>query len=1163
MTQTDADGHSMERLLELVDCDADGTDPLDGLSEEDIRECTAQLLETQDGLFSLIVWLIRGHKVAALWRLCSGHTLLHALLNEEISGTRHAPVDGRPLGEPFSSGETTLAQATRAIAALALALIQHRDGLEVGHTSIDRTPPTPGQLVEAALRHFRDACGSLSSDCPWTADSLSDGDEPLHRCLVNLRNAAGEHPCGASLTAALCLRQLAGRPLNTTAKRSVRVLFEDGNQNGRHAWLRISLLQGGPRGLVPAPERMTVFAGDVRFRRALDLAWSVSRVGRLSGTALWWLDTGEAPIHYVEQGSIGSAFAVVLDEVHRLVRRGAWLRTLLRLQPDTAVIGRLDELGNMQSVGGYKAKLTARGHPARVIVPTVDQLEARDVAPSEVTVVAASTWDEAARAARRRSSGVLTRWALLSTLFALLVAGAVLIRSGTDLADAQGQSKERARIARSRQLVNEATEVEASNPGLARQLLMLAYDVYPTDQARGALMSSTTLPGSFTYEATPVSATARLAFDPRGRTLAVGGSGSVVLHDIDKNVDLANLNGMIGDIGGLDYSPDGRLLAVGDGFGDDGMTYKTGHIQIWNVFDPARPRHLETLKVPGSVSVLRFTSDGQHLFSASAGGPMRFWKIAQPEHLMLERTLAPRHDPADISITPDGKSLAVPSQGGVSLWSADGRQMAALPQTTAAGSVDYAPDGAMLAVAGPKRVEIWNAIDSSHPRKLFAFDGGGADYVHFTPDGKFLVTVSDDTIQLLHITKLDDGKLIADPNFRVTLDHSDKTMAYGVAVARDGRTVAAASRDGTVRIWDISAPRDPGAFSVLTPADLPASPASVNSIAFSPDKSKFAMTCDYSICFWDVRDPARPRELGRLPTDVQDAPFDPAFSRDGSMLFTSTQDDHVTGWDISDPGNPTVAVRFEAGTSGNHTYNFDNSLLVAPVVINPDADNFRSVMELWDLSDPRHPEGPIRLPGETSGVTVDEAAFSPNSRTLAVLGFDKGLSIWDITNREKPMLKADTAGPENSDAGLVFSQDGRWLISSGWQGTGRIWDLVDLSHPKEGPFLAGSLERNSRLTLSIKSHLMGTSADAGGLRIWNAQRPTTPSPMTVIPHADGAIFSPDGLLLAGGGGGGTVVLWTLDIQSIKQRLCRHLGANISKSQWRQYMPGVRFKPPCE
>ena len=72
-----------------------------------------------------------------------------------------------------------------------------------------------------------------------------------------------------------------------------------------------------------------------------------------------------------------------------------------RLTDDVAVVGAVDTIGNLRSVGGYREKLKSASEVTRVVVPVSDEEEARGLAPDALTVEPAATWERLADSARR------------------------------------------------------------------------------------------------------------------------------------------------------------------------------------------------------------------------------------------------------------------------------------------------------------------------------------------------------------------------------------------------------------------------------------------------------------------------------------------------------------------------------------------------------------------------------------------------------------------------------------------------------------------------------------------------------------------------------------------------------------------------------------------
>jgi len=72
-------------------------------------------------------------------------------------------------------------------------------------------------------------------------------------------------------------------------------------------------------------------------------------------------------------------------------------------------------------------------------------------------------------------------------------------------------------------------------------------------------------------------------------------------------------------------------------------------------------------------------------------------------------------------------------------------------------------------------------------------------------------------------------------------------------------------------------------------------------VAFAPDGHTLATASwDNTVLLWDVTDPARPRRLGDPLTGHTDAVFAVAFAPDGHTLATASSDKTVLLWDLKD-----------------------------------------------------------------------------------------------------------------------------------------------------------------------------------------------------------------------------------------------------------------------
>jgi WD40 repeat protein len=470
------------------------------------------------------------------------------------------------------------------------------------------------------------------------------------------------------------------------------------------------------------------------------------------------------------------------------------------------------------------------------------------------------------------------------------------------------------------------------------------------------------------------------------------------------------------------------------------------------------------------------------------------------------------------------------------------------------------------------------AANAAQVVELARFGRGMAEGATWSPDGSQLLVYGGAGVWLY-----DASDLTVQPTLIGGYSDNVRSAVFNT----DGTLIVAGTDDGTVRVWDTVA----GQETLLLDSEGNFGTARA---AISPDGTRIVMSVDDNLL---LRDAVTGDVLVELKDAHANTIVDLAFSPDGSWIVSASSDKTARLWDaftleeiavmeghtsyVNDVDISPDGTRIVTGGSDKTTRLWDAATGAEVAILEQEQGNVFCV----DFS----PDGTLVAAGSSYGelrlldaatltlqavwegtheTDVRSVAFSPDGTTLATVGYDQAVKLWDVASGAE---LASAPGHTRQVSNLALSPDGRLILAGSYDGTLRVWDITgDDAHPvfaaKEGVssttdnlhiadfspdgtrfagfygstlrvwetasgallFEVGDYELGFFRSLSFSpdgSVIAVTNRNATVL-LWDAQ--TGDLLNTLTGHTDSTtpvLFSADGSLLISGGGDGTVRVW--------------------------------------
>lgn len=378
-------------------------------------------------------------------------------------------------------------------------------------------------------------------------------------------------------------------------------------------------------------------------------------------------------------------------------------------------------------------------------------------------------------------------------------------------------------------------------------------------------------------------------------------------------------------------------------------------------------------------------------------------------------------------------------------------------------SVCFSNDGERIISTTADSTIVWDALDGKR-LKTSASQQASSNISFYGMNGMLKA----DVINMTDIVITD----VRGGNDMILKGHTGRVNM--VMFSPDGRVLASASDDNTIKIWDLA--------TGMENKTLIGHSNYVTCLSFSPDGNRLVSgSLDKTVRIWDVYG----NNAERIRLEKGYGMMKQCFSQDGALIASASFVDSVMIWNTR---------------SGKRQSSFfvDNSINIKTLSFHPRNKQILVTavgreIKIWNIKN-----------GELFDTLSDHDSlihcitFSQDGKYMASASVDKTIMVWDAYSYKH--LKT-LYGHKEIVNNVSFSNDGKSIASASTDKTIKIWDVKTGECLKT---LIGHHDEVKFVSYSPNDSLLASASEGNSIIIWNIE--TQQSIKTFKSHNDKIVY---------------------------------------------------------